>query len=127
MLPHNELIEQSLDKLVPAIISTLKIGRKGEQIFHISVFKNLMHTYILDPVQIENLLFPRAGDLVDYLWSNRGSEGIRVSAFLTLFLPIRYGILLAEMVTTSLFRSRFSVRRVRETVLEKNTLIFWLV
>lgn len=89
---------QSLSKLVPALISTLKIGSKGQQIFHISVLKILIHTYILDPNQIENLLIPRAGDLNAYLWSNRGSEGIRVSAFLTLFLPVRFGILLAEMV-----------------------------
>jgi hypothetical protein len=83
---------------VPALISTLRIGTKGQQIFHISVLKTLMHTYILDPIQVQNLLIPRAGQLNAFLWSNRGSEGIRVSAFLTLFLPVRFGMLLAEMV-----------------------------
>jgi hypothetical protein len=52
LLPYNELIAGNLPKVVPAILSTLKIGNKGQQIFHISVFKNLMHTYILDFAQI---------------------------------------------------------------------------
>ena len=52
LLPYNELIATHLPKVVPAILSTLKIGNKGQQIFHISVFKNLMHTYILDFSQI---------------------------------------------------------------------------
>lgn len=97
------MIAQQLNKIVPALLSTLKIGNKGQQIFHISVFKTLMHTYILDAAQIEDLLVPRAEELINYLWSNKGGEGIRVSAFLTLFLPIRFGPLLNEMVNNDLF------------------------
>jgi hypothetical protein len=104
LLPYNDLIVESLAKIVPSLLSTLRIGNKGQQIFHISVFKTLMHTYILDATQVEVLLFPRADELVSYLWSNRGGEGIRVSAFLTLFLPTRYGGLLAEMVNFPSFR-----------------------
>lgn len=97
------MIAQQLNKIVPALLSTLKIGNKGQQIFHISVFKTLMHTYILDAAQIEDLLVPRAEELINYLWSNKGGEGIRVSAFLTLFLPIRFSPLLNEMVNNGLF------------------------
>lgn len=97
------MIAQQLNKIVPALLSTLKIGNKGQQIFHISVFKTLIHTYVLDAGQIEELLIPRADELINYLWSNKGGEGIRVSAFLTLFLPIRFGSLLNEMVNPDLF------------------------
>ena len=97
------MIAQQLSNIVPALLSTLKIGNKGQQIFHISVFKTLIHTYMLDAGQIEDLLIPRAEELINYLWSNKGGEGIRVSAFLTLFLPIRFGPLVCEMVKNNLF------------------------
>jgi len=44
------------------------------------------------------LLLPRAQDLADYLWYNKGTDGIRISGFLSLFLPQRYAGLLALMV-----------------------------
>lgn len=49
-----------------------------------------MHNYILDEIQVSNLLLPQAQAFADIFQSNRGADGIRVSAILALFVPIKY-------------------------------------
>ena len=68
------------------------MGKKGQQIYHISVFKTFMHNYIVDETQIKSLVVPHAEDFASLLCANRGGDGIRVSALLALFVPPKYHI-----------------------------------
>ena len=68
-------------------------GSKGRQIYHISVFKTFMHTYIVDEVQIQTLLLPKVKNFLDLLMTNKTGDGIRVSAILALLVPPQYHII----------------------------------
>jgi hypothetical protein len=58
-----------------------------------------MQNYIVNETQIETLLMPQAETFAVLLKSNRGGDGIRVSALLALFVPVRYHSLAREIVT----------------------------
>ncbi len=63
-----------------------------------------MHNYICEDAQIEAQLIPKAKALVDVLWKNRGRDGIRVSAILSLLVPLKYHNLAKAMVVCILYR-----------------------
>lgn len=48
LLPVNSEITQNLPQLVERLVSALNYGSKGQQIYHIAVFKTLMHNYLSD-------------------------------------------------------------------------------
>ena len=76
----------------------MKEGSKAKQIYHISVFKTFMHSYIANEIQIYALLLPKAKQFLELLMSNKTGDGIRVSALLALFVPPHYHIIAKDMV-----------------------------
>jgi len=93
-----------MSNLVDRLVLSLGCGNKGQQIYNISVFKTFMHNYICEEAQIESQLIPKAKALVDVLWKNRGRDGIRVSAILSLLVPLKYHNLARAMVIYLLYR-----------------------
>ena len=87
-------------------MKSLHIGKKGDQIYHISVFKNLLHTYVIDETLIESLLMPEVESFVSLFKLNKGGDGIRVSALLALFVPVKYHTIAKEIVFLVLFRQK---------------------
>jgi len=53
LLPYNDQVVLKLNELVPVLIRNVRIGSKGQQIFHLSTLKILMHNYIVDQQKIE--------------------------------------------------------------------------
>jgi hypothetical protein len=98
LVPAGDPVAERLKDLTGVLMDCLKRGSKGKQIYHISVFKTFMHNYIIDQVQIETLLKPHAEVFATLMQSNRGADGIRVSAILALFVPPKYHGLAQEIV-----------------------------
>lgn len=97
-MPVGEPISDRLKDLTAVLVECLKQGSKGKQIYHLSVFKTFMHNYIVDETQIDTLLKPYASVFANLMQSNKGGDGIRVSAILALFVPVKYHTLAQEVV-----------------------------
>jgi hypothetical protein len=98
LLPVNDDIKLKMAELTPLLVAALFAGTKTHQIFHLATLRLFMQNYLTDPAIINWLLLPRAAELADYIWKNKGADSIRVSGFLSLFLPLRFTPLLVEMV-----------------------------
>lgn len=48
LLPLSPEIYLNVPNLVDRLVTALKYGSKGQQIFHISVFKSFVHNYLSD-------------------------------------------------------------------------------
>jgi hypothetical protein len=106
LLPFNEGLIPKLPELLPRMVAALRMGSKVQQVSHLSALKTFLHSYIVDAAQIEQLLLPCVDKLTDYIWAQRGSDGIRVSAFLSLFIPPRYANVILAMVLLPSLRLR---------------------
>lgn len=66
--------------------------------------KTLIDNYILDDERIASLLFPKIETLVKFFVNSKGSRGIRVSIYESLFKPKKLERLVRALVKNFLFK-----------------------
>ncbi len=84
------MIENSLRKVLRLLVESLLLSRKTLQLKVLSLLKTIIYNYLETPELALELLEPNKVLLARYLESNRGSLGVCVSSFLSIWLPKQY-------------------------------------
>lgn len=83
----SSLIDDKLDLLLDFLLVNFSKGPKEHQINMLAGLKSLIDNYIDDDVRVQGFLMPRLPTFVDFFIRSKGSRGIRVSIYESIFKP----------------------------------------